>query len=155
MVRRRSRRLVPYAPALFDRSRYAYEIGQGHLQRFFETGEDDSLIAALDAHRRALAAAPADAFAWSGLAWAEAAQGATGAARTALETSWRLAPYNIALALDRASLVQSGALGADLASGAGHRRDLAVLAQRGFAPAPAAPADDGVIPGGESSGPRS
>lgn len=123
---------VEHAPALFDHPRYAYEIGQSHLRRFFETGELEDVAQARSAFQLAVAAAPADAFAWSGLAWAEAGLGAVEAGRRALGASWRLAPYNRALALDRAGLVQSNALGADLSDAPGHRRDLDVLAQRGL-----------------------
>ncbi|SDD62595.1 hypothetical protein [Rhodospira trueperi] len=46
------------------------------LVAVFEDGRPDLVHEAADAWRRALARSPADPFAWSGLAWAEAARGA-------------------------------------------------------------------------------
>jgi hypothetical protein len=99
---------------------YLFQLAYGYLQadaiESLETGSADEIADEATARARAetarallersLALAPADAHAWGALAWAEAMGEDDAAARAALDASWALAPWNLALGAQRVGLAQ-------------------------------------------------
>jgi hypothetical protein len=140
---------VPLAQAHFDRAEYFRQSGEGYLRADLLLGADggDALADAAQAAaraaqaeellRRSLQLAPADAFTWASLAWAQAIRERVGDARRAMETSWSLAPYNAPLAMTRLAFAEflaaaviapdAGALTTGEMRGIG--RDIATLAR--------------------------
>ena len=106
--------------ALYRAPDYLFQLAYGYLQadaiESVETGSADEIADEATARARAetarallersLALAPADAHAWGALAWAEAMREDDGAARAALDASWAIAAWNLALSPQRVGLAQ-------------------------------------------------
>lgn len=96
--------LTASGPSLYDPPLYRYEVAQSRILAALERGDVTGLAEAETALRLTLSLAPADAYAWVSLAWTKALQGDSAAAWSALGQSWRAAPHNKTLALDRSLL---------------------------------------------------
>ncbi len=104
--------------AMYHQAKYLRELGIGFLRADQSVsgvteGPDEIADPDLALERAAVAAAffkkslrlsPGQAVAWTSLAWAEALQGNLKEARSALETSWKIAPYNVSQAGARLTL---------------------------------------------------
>lgn len=98
--------------ALYDLGQHRRDTGVGYLAWSMRDGDADTGDADAAARARALfeaslAEAPADAYAWSMLAWSERLLGNVEAALRAQRHSWRLAPHHATLARDRLALAAS------------------------------------------------
>ncbi|WP_262878408.1 hypothetical protein [Roseicyclus sediminis] len=108
---------VVQAAALFDKSRYFFQLGFGFLQADTATlimGEDQlPSLEEFDAQmqrsqtllNQSLAYAPGRVDSWTSLAWASLLRDDTDAAERALRVSWSLAPFNASEATERTALV--------------------------------------------------
>lgn len=110
---------VPLSSALYDPSAYAFQRGYGFLMADVLFSADTEArgevapttlakwraLQALSALETAVSLNPGNAHAWAQLAWAHARMADDAAALEALRVSWRLAPYNRALADTRINLV--------------------------------------------------
>lgn len=106
---------VQYGPAHYHRALYLKQLGEGFLRGDVlvteATGAEEEIasdeVALVRAKRaeelllQSLNLLPSNAYTWASLAWANAMQDKSENAREAMQISWQLAPYNLALAYDR------------------------------------------------------
>lgn len=123
--------------AMHDRSDYLYQLANGFLYRGAldqtpgkggETGPET----AVRLLRESVSLAPANAHVWAALAWAHAMTADFEMAREAMRNSWRLAPYNLALAgprLDFASFLAADDLAFSEQEARGIRKDAETLSR--------------------------
>ena len=106
--------------AMYEEPAYLFQVGTSYLRADLLTSSETGAASdyapidmalfraelARDLFSLSVEDDPANAHAWTSLAWAETLIGETDAARAALRRSWRLAPYNRQLAERRASLFE-------------------------------------------------
>lgn len=107
---------VPVGAALYDSGAYLYQLGYAHLFGDLPEGISgaaltDALLVraqtAGDIFRDGLSLAPADAYLWTGLAWAEAMENGPELSARALRRSFALAPYSAELGPERLIILES------------------------------------------------
>lgn len=107
---------VPLSAALFDAPLYAYQMGHAEIfaERFLPGETPSTAEDRADRGRRAalffetaLRMAPADAYAWTGLAWSALFLDKPEVAASALMRSIALAPANLELSGERAFLAEA------------------------------------------------
>ncbi len=96
--------------ALYYQNAYLREQAHGWLLLATEKRDETAAAAARDLLRQSLAIAPANAFAWTQLGWAELATRDVHAARAALFAAWRFGPFSKDLSASRLLLASSLAL---------------------------------------------
>lgn len=155
---------VPITSALYNRSDYLFQVGFGLLQgdlvaSAVTEGRDElaSIETAMERARRGRLAlegsarlAPGNAYTWTFLGWAAAMEGDPNGAVSALETSWKLAPWSLQLAPVRLNLfeylVEFGPVGAPLGVHIeSARRDLEILRTHDLRDYEALTSDGGIL----------
>jgi len=99
---------VPVSGALYDPAAYNYQRGYAGLfgGLLDATGPSDP-SSTRDLFLAGLVVAPADAYLWSGLAWAAAMDGDSEASLEALHRSLTLSPYSAELSPERVMLIET------------------------------------------------
>jgi hypothetical protein len=115
--------------ALYDHGDYAYESGMRAFLLALETEELAQATLAAARFEQATRVAPANAYAWAMLAWAEAFLEDEEAAMTAQRRSWALAPFNATLSRERLPLVAAVERPLEMSEQIAVARDLRVAAR--------------------------